>query len=73
MLGTWLVLTCTQDVPKNEPYIQDVPKNEPYIQDVPENEPCTQHVPTGPQCRHIARTSVNHNSTVIGNRIAGTC
>ena len=31
------------------------------------------HVHTCPQCKHIARTSVSHNSTVIGNHIAGTC
>ena len=34
---------------------------------------CTQDVPTCAQCRHIAGTSVNYNSTVIGNHIAGTC
>ena len=62
MLGTWLVFK----------YILNVPKNKAYIQDVLENEPCTQHVPTCPQCRHIARTSVNHNSTVNANHIAGT-
>ena len=37
------------------------------------NKPCTQHVPTCAQCRHIERTSVNYNSTVIANHIAGTC
>ena len=25
MLGTWLILTCTQDVPQNESSIQNVP------------------------------------------------
>ena len=63
MLGIWLVFK----------YILNVSLIFGYIQDVPENESCTQHVPTCPQCRHIARTSVNHNSTVIGNHIAGTC
>ena len=52
MLGTWVILTCTQDVPQNKSYIQDVL--------------------TSAQCRHILRTLVNHNSTVMGNHIAGT-
>ena len=44
-----------------------------YILSACQNEPCTQHLPTSAYCRHIAGTSVNHNSTVIGNHIAGTC
>ena len=63
MLGTWLVFR----------YILNVSLVFGYIQDVPENEPCTHHVLTCAQCRHIEKTSVNHNSTVIGDHIAGTC
>ena len=63
MLGTWLIFK----------YILNVRLVFRYIQGVLENKPCTQHAPTCPQCKPIERTSVNHNSTVIGNHIAGTC